>query len=126
MIFSMIMNELTPYLYDFAVSHKGVLSKAVWHLSFVAFNLIAMAVIRGTHQKFKLHTSKLTLLAIMFFAIQSGIQLVRLLEKVLFETNVLSKLYTLGITSVNIMFVFLGAICIINAFKERKTIAKDI
>lgn len=126
MILSLIMNVLTPYLYEFAVSHKGVISKAVWHLTFVAFNLIAMSVIRGAHSKFKIHASNITLTVIILFATQSALQIIRLTEKVVFETNVLSKMYTLGITSVNIMFVFLGALCVFSAFKERRTIAKDI
>ena len=126
MIFSLIMNVLNPYLYEFAITNKGVLSKAVWHLTFVAFNLIAMSVIRGAHRLFKIKVSKATLTVIVLFAVQSSLQVIRLVEKALFETNVLSKLYTLGITSVNIMFVFLGAFCVISAFKERKTVTKDI
>lgn len=126
MIFSLIMNVLTPYLYEFATINKGIISKAVWHLTFVAFNLAAMSVIRGAHKVFKVRTSKITLTVITLFAVQSGIQIARLAEKAMFETNVLSKLYTLGITSVNIMFVFLGAFCIYSAFKERRTITKEI
>lgn len=126
MIFSLIMTVLTPYLYEFASVNKGVISKAVWHLTFVAFNLMAMSVIRGAHSLFKIHVSKITFTVIVLFAVQSGLQIIRLVEKALFETNVLSKLYTLGIASVNIMFVFLGAFCVISAFKERKTVTKDI
>ena len=118
------MNVCTPYLYDYAVSTRGLASKAVWHLFYVIVDVFFIHVIVWVHRSFSLRLSKLSLFSVILIAIQACTHLLRLLEKTLFETSYLSSFYTYTINVVNILFVFVCFLCIILGFQRRYQLDK--
>ncbi|KZN46016.1 hypothetical protein [Pseudoalteromonas luteoviolacea] len=114
-LFSLLMNYLTPYVYSFAVNNEGVLPKAIFHLSFCAIQLVAMYVIRVTHSYFKLRMSKESLAIVYLYALQVVVHLVRLTEKAVFGTAYLSSFYMHAIPIVNILLSFVCVLCIVRS-----------
>ncbi|TMO75310.1 hypothetical protein [Pseudoalteromonas aurantia] len=119
-VFALLMNVLTPYLYAVASSGEGAMSKAVWHLSFVSIYILAMSITRWLHSKVRVKLSKIAVFSIFLYATQAFAHLVRFTEKLIFSTDYTSGLYTFVIVGVNFLLVFVCVACIIVANKDRR------
>lgn len=112
-LFSLLMSYITPYLYSYAVSNAGILSKALFHLAFCAIQVLAMCVIRFNHSYFRLKMSRESLAVIYLYAAQVFIHLVRLFEKMAFGTSELAFFYTHAINIVNVLLLIVCVLCIV-------------
>ncbi|KAF7770103.1 hypothetical protein PCIT_a3062 [Pseudoalteromonas citrea] len=119
-VFALLMNVLTPYLYAIASSGEGAMSKAVWHLSFVSIYILAMSLTRWLHLKVKVKLSKVAVFSIYLYAIQAFVHLIRFTEKSMFSTDYTSSVYTFVIVGVNFLLVFVCVTCIIVANKDKR------
>jgi hypothetical protein len=114
-LFSLLMNYITPHVYWFAKNNAGILPQAIFHLSFCVIMLVAMFAIRVIHGYFKLRMSRAALALICLYGVQILAHTVRLAEKALFDTDYLSAIYSLSINAVNIVLCFVCILCIVRA-----------
>lgn len=117
----LVMDRLTPYLLSLSEWDQEY-ARFAWYTTWSAFNTLTILIIWVWHQKAQWQLSSLTKFIGASCLAMVCLQTLRLMDRLLFNTNLLAEVYKFGVPTLNIAVI--GAIFIWAASSvKRKAVA---
>lgn len=100
-VMGLIMDRVAPEL--MALSTWDVeIARHAWYLAWVVFNTLTVLLIFYVHKRFAWQYSKLSQYITLCCVVMVILQTARLMDRLLFNTDVLPSIYKYGVPSINI------------------------
>lgn len=100
-IMGLMMDKVAPELMALS-AWSAEIARHAWYLSWVMLNTITVLIIFGMHKRFAWQYSKLSQYITLSCVSMVILQTARLMDRLLFNTDVLPSVYKYGVPSINI------------------------
>ena len=101
---SFLMHSVELKLFSLAETDRD-LAKYLWYISFVLIDVVSAYVLYKIHVVYNVKVSRLSFFTLYSLFALTGVQLLRFVDRLIFETDLLGSFYQYSIVIINISIV---------------------